>query len=209
MMTKIRRSWTKLPTKERLAFAKKVADGIEKNAHVMMPKPSHPEFKATFDKADASNTRVDRLKAELRVAMAERDDDMEALHDALETEASTVESATGGDPAQILTTGYEPADQRPQISRVIEQVTGLEVEGGDNAGELDATWDRVEGAKSYEIFMSADPNELDSWVHRITVIRARATLENLVSGQRSWIKVRAIGSTGSGPWSDAAGKIVP
>ncbi|MES2568714.1 MAG: fibronectin type III domain-containing protein [Verrucomicrobiota bacterium] len=209
MITKVRRNWTKLPTKQRLEFAKKVVDGIENNAHVGAPRPSHPEFKAIYEKADASNERVESLRAELKVAMSLRDDDLVALMDALETEASTVESATGGDPSRILTTGYEPADQRPQAPRDLEQVAGLTLETGENPGELDASWERVEGARSYEISMSTDPNQPGGWTHRATVIRSRTTLEELTSGQRIWVRVRAIGSMGAGSWSETAGRIVP
>jgi hypothetical protein len=31
----------------------------------------------------------------------------------------------------------------------------------------------------------------------------------LASGQRVWVRVRAIGAAGPGPWSDPATKIVP
>ncbi|MDB6174417.1 MAG: hypothetical protein JWL59_3728 [Chthoniobacteraceae bacterium] len=206
---KIRRNWIRLPVKERLAFARNVLEKIENNEHVAAPKPAHPEFKAAFEKAESSERYVDTLKATLKVALVERDSDLDAVMAALEIQASTVESATGGDPAQILTTGYEPSDGIQHPARDMEQVTGLELESGDNAGELDARWARTEGAKSYEVFVSQDPNQAGNWTHRATALRAGITVNGLASGQRSWIRIRAIGTKGAGPWSDAVGKMVP
>ena len=38
---------------------------------------------------------------------------------------------------------------------------------------------------------------------------AHVTITGLTSGSRVWVRVRAIGTKGEGPWSDPATKIVP
>ena len=42
-----------------------------------------------------------------------------------------------------------------------------------------------------------------------TVTKSKATVTGLTSGTKYWFRVRAIGATGPGPWSDPATKIAP
>ncbi len=83
----------------------------------------------------------------------------------------------------------------------------LAITSGDNAGELDPNWDPVAGERSYEIQTSPDPITSTSWVAKGSVTKSKAVLSGLTSGQKMWVRVRAIGT--AGPWSDPATKTVP
>jgi hypothetical protein len=89
-------------------------------------------------------------------------------------------------------------------------VLNLVVTAGDNDGSLDASWDALRGANSYEIQTSVDPVTPTSWTFKMSATRSSATLAGLTSGAKMWVRVRAIGASNStGPWSDPATKTVP
>jgi hypothetical protein len=89
------------------------------------------------------------------------------------------------------------------------QAANMTLTAGDFDGTLDAAWDAVPGARSYEIRASPDPMSATSWVNKLTVTKSSATLPGLTSGAKTWMRVRAIGAAGPGPWSDPAVKTVP
>jgi hypothetical protein len=88
-------------------------------------------------------------------------------------------------------------------------VQNLSVTFGDNAGSLDAHWDSLANAKSYEVQTSTDPFSDATWKTADTVTNSKATLTGFTSGARIWVRVHGINSAGKGAWSDPAVKIVP
>jgi len=89
------------------------------------------------------------------------------------------------------------------------QVMNLSLTSSDNAGALDAHWDSLSGAKSFEVQTSPDPFTTTSWVGADTLTNSKVTLSGYVSGSKLWVRVRAINSKGKGAWSDVAVKVVP
>jgi hypothetical protein len=89
------------------------------------------------------------------------------------------------------------------------QALNLVLTEGDFEGTLDAAWDAVYGASSYEIQTSPDPMTATSWAFKMTSPKSSATLPALTMGSRAWVRVRAVGAAGPGPWSDPAVKTVP
>ena len=87
--------------------------------------------------------------------------------------------------------------------------TALSVTEGDHAAELDLSYDRVSGAKSYVIEQSPDPPTATSWVHATVSTKSSVTISGLVSGTRYWFRVAAVTSAGQTGWSDPATKIAP
>ena len=122
--------------------------------------------------------------------------------------ANFVENTTGNDEEKILSTGLPVRAPSTPIGD-LPQVENLAVTEGDDAGELDATWDRVRGAKTYRVEKSLDPITPTSWSLADIVTRSKCTLTGLTSGTKYWVRVAAIGAAGQGPWSDPATKVAP
>jgi hypothetical protein len=92
----------------------------------------------------------------------------------------------------------------------LTQVLNLVVTAGDNEGTLDAGWDPTRGAGSYEVQKSAEPVTGTSWSYATVSNKSSVTLEGLTSGNKVWVRVRAVGAANAkGPWSDPAVKTVP
>jgi fibronectin type III domain protein len=80
---------------------------------------------------------------------------------------------------------------------------------GDHDGEIDLSWDTVDGAKSYVIEQSLDPPTVTSWGHAGVSTKSSAAINGLTSGTRYWFRVAAVNANGTSGWSDPATKIAP
>jgi len=139
----------------------------------------------------------------------ERDLAKKALADAFEQEGAYVQNQSGGDEVVILGSGYDMRATPTPIGPVA-QVLNLSVTEGDGPGMLHTQWDRTRGAMGYEVALSTGTDPATATYAQVALpTGTKTTLTALTSGTRVWIKVRAIGADGPGPWSDPATKIVP
>jgi hypothetical protein len=164
-------------------------------------------LKTKRDAAAAANLAYESAKAALVNLKQARDataDDLRAEHVSV---AAAVESEAKGDAVMLTASGYPLAADPVQTTTPPAQVQNLNVTAGDDDGELDATWDPTTLAKSYEVQTAAAP--AGPWTTAAQPTASRASLPGLTSGQRGWVRVRAIGSKGPGAWSDVASKMVP
>ena len=89
-------------------------------------------------------------------------------------------------------------------------VLNLVLDASEFDGALEAAWDPVRGAASYELQTSVDPVTASSWAFREVSIKSTIHLNTFTSGAKMWVRVRAIGADNNkGPWSDPSAKTVP
>jgi len=68
----------------------------------------------------------------------------------------------------------------------------------------------MRGARIYKVQLSADTvSPPANWTDKANPTRSKCTLAGLTSGQKLWVRVKAIGANDEGPWSDVAWKMVP
>lgn len=205
-MALIKLNLSNMNAPEVIQFGKNVHTGLTGNANVPTPNPTVAALQTLITAAENANDAYEAEKATLASKKSARDAAALALANGLRTEAYTVEVATGGDAAKIITTGFEVKSNGAPIG-VPVQVTNLSVKASDMEGNLKANWKKVRGADAYEIQSSLDTPT--TWVPKGSVTKTRAQVNSFTSGQRIWLRVRALGTAGEGPWSDAAAKIVP
>jgi hypothetical protein len=126
-----------------------------------------------------------------------RDNAVDALCAGLTSLAAYVQAASGGDAAKIQSAGMDVKGAAAPVG-MPAQVANLALTFGDNAGELDAQWDSDPAAYSYEIQTSPDPMTATSWTAQPAVTKSSTTLLGLPSGSRQWVRVRSVGSAGTG-----------
>ena len=85
----------------------------------------------------------------------------------------------------------------------------LKVSMGSSDASLDWHCHPVAGASSMEPQTTTTPTDPASWKSQTPVTQSSGTLTGLLSGQRHYVRLRAIGPLGPGPWSDEASKMVP
>jgi hypothetical protein len=193
-----------------VSLANQIKTAMTSNASFTTPNPSLTSIGTLITTA---TTKIAAQKAAAQAALQatnDRDAAIAALNAALTLLAAYVENTSGGDAVKIQSAGMSVKAASAHIG-ALDQAQNLAVTAGDNDGELDATWDPVRGAKSYQVQVSADPITGTSWRDVSPVSGSGKTLTGLTSGARTWVRVRAIApkEANNGAWSDPAVKMVP
>jgi hypothetical protein len=190
-------------------LANTIKTAMTGNANFATPNPSLASLGTLITAATTKIAAVNTAQTTLQTAISDRDAAVDALKAALTQEAAYVQNASGGDATKIQSAGMQIKGP-PNPIGPLPQVPNLVVTAGANDGTLDASWDPVYGANSYEIQTSVDPGTSSSWAFKMSATRSNATMNSFTSGDRMWVRVRAIGANNSnGPWSDPATKTVP
>ena len=193
---------------EILTLANNIKTAMTGNASFATPTPTLTALGTLITTAQTKLADFTAAQQTAQTRTSERNDAFDALESALTQLAGYVEAASGGDAAKIQSAGMDVQGARTPVG-VPAQVLNLAVTAGDFEASLDAAWDPVRGAKSYEVQTSADPMSATSWAPKLTAAKSSTSLSSLTSGNKVWVRVRAIGAAGAGPWSDPAVKTVP
>jgi hypothetical protein len=119
-----------------------------------------------------------------------------------------VEATPGLTEDMVLSVGFSTRGAAVGIAS-LSKVANLSLTTGDNKGEVDAHWNRVAGANSYEVQWSPDPFTDASWKNCTGVTKSKTALTGMTSGSKIWVRVRAIGASGPGAWSNEVLITVP
>jgi len=141
-------------------------------------------------------------------ASAEREEQREAIIEGLNAYINAMEAYTAFDAAKLASLAL-PLRSAATPPEPCGTVVNLLTSTGDDEGAMSGQWKREPVAASYEVQLSPDPITPTSWTHVVTVTRARVTVTSLPSGQKRWMRVRAINDQGPGPWSDPSCRTIP
>lgn len=190
---------------DKVQFMRQVVTQMTGNANFTTPAPTLASLTTKANTLESSfNAQQAAKTATTNLGTAE-----DAAEDALNSLANYVEETAVGDTAKIESAGMTTrAPKTPTTSLPAPQ--NLSLTAGDNDGELEAQWDRVNKSKNYEVQTSDDPPTATSWTHAKTTTNSKTTLPGLPSGAKKWVRTRARGPKEiTSPWSDPAVKRVP
>jgi hypothetical protein len=122
--------------------------------------------------------------------------------------AAYAENITGGDAVKLESGGFELRASPSPIGQ-LGQVEDLKLKINGFPGRLHARWKPLHGAMSYDVQVSPTPLVEASWMNVSGSSKSFTTIEDLTSGTRMYVRVRGIGKSPAGPWSEPIGKIVP
>ncbi len=191
-----------------IASGRAIHTAMTGNAAFPNPCPPLVDFLGLVDAADAKLTEYQAAVQTAEMLREEKDAAIAALIAAMSCQGAYVQAASGGDAALIMSAGMQVRSTPSPVGEPA-QVLNLRVIANSMAGALAVDWDKVYGARSYEVETSPDPLGADTWGNRKTVTGSRTKLTGLTSVTRCWVRVRAIGAAGPGAWSDPAVKTVP
>lgn len=107
----------------------------------------------------------------------------------------------------IRSSGFR-LNKEPEPTPPVGTPQNVQVSDGRNPGELNASCDRVPGARSYLFQYTLDPlAENPVWASVVSTKR-RAVLKNLSSGKRYYVRVAAVGANDQTAYSNAVSRIV-
>ncbi len=138
-----------------------------------------------------------------------KDADRVTVEDVLRVLAGQVNEVANGDINVIHDAGMHGSNEASPVN--MTQVQNLRLAPSEYEGELLAQWDPVKGARFYQVQVSLDSVTPPTvWQDKTTSTKAKCRLnDTLVSGQKVWTRVRAVGANDEGAWSDVAWKTVP
>lgn len=207
-MAKVKLNLRGLSALEIIALGRKVVKALTGNPDFPNPQPPLATLSAGIDDLETAVGDLDKSKQETATKVSIKDDKQAAAVALLRQSAAFVEAVGGDKESLILSAGME-VRSAASPSQAPAAPGDLSTTEGDHEGEVDLHWNKIKGAKSYEIQRSPDPPTSTSWQHAAVSAKSSATISGLTSGTRYWFRVAAITSAGQSGWSDPATKIAP
>lgn len=207
-MATIKLNLSKLSLNGKLDLAKQIVKAMTGNANFTTPNPTLAQITTAAANLEAARAELLSLRAEAKnktIVQAQLEDALEKLLTQL---ASYVENISASDPAIITSAGMNIKSASTPAGQ-LDPPAAFATTTGDSDGELDVSWNSDPAARSYVIETStqAPPNAV--WTQAKTTTKSKETLTGLTSGQRYWVRVAAIGTTGQSGWSDISTRIAP
>jgi len=132
-----------------------------------------------------------------------------AVEQLLRILAGQVNEVAQGDINLIHEAGMQASTEPAPV--LMPQVVDLQLTPSKHDGELLAKWKPVADVRFYDVQVCLDATTVPTnWQDKLNTTKAKCKLnDTLVSGQKVWARVRAVGARDEGPWSDPAWKTVP
>lgn len=208
-MAKLKLNLRSLSVPEKVARAREIIANMTGNANFPSPHPTLATAKTVTDDLEAAQQEQQIAKHAAEAKTAERNEKEDFFDRTFNQLAAHVESVAGDDEQKIRSAGMDTRDQAAPSGGTLDAPGSVNVTGGDADGEIDLSWEPVDGAKTYLIEQSPDPVTATSWKQASAATKSKATIEGLTSGTRYWFRVAAVGTGGQGAWSNPVSKIAP
>ncbi len=184
-----------------------MVNALTGNSNFGLPWPTEYPTLAAFtakqkEFADKVTAAGDRDKAKVAAKNACRDELQAMVRDI----GRYLQTKSGGDRAILETTGFDIAKTPDAPMDVPDAPADLKLKLGKTSGTIIASAKMPKGAASIETWSCVgDPNVEANWKLRAQTSSARTIeVSGLQRGVDTYVKCRAIGRKGPGPWSDVA-----
>ena len=195
-MKKVKMYFRKLSIPEKIQKARNLVARMDGNVSFSNPVPSLTEVSKA---ADALENAYEEALNGGKLQIAQQRQCESVLDTLIVSLAGYVQSASFGDETVIISSGFDVHKDRSPV-RNIGTPQNISGKAGAKDGEVAVSWDRVPGAKAYNIQMSPDGN--NSWTFCGTATRSQFLCTGLDSGSKCFFRVAAIGPLGQSGWSD-------
>ena len=200
-MSTVKLALATLSIEEKIQLATDIDSAMTGNAAYPTPNPTLAALKLTATNLTKAVTSANDLRKQSQIATIAQDDCEDLLDADLTLLASYVQNTSGGDAAKILTSGMGVKAESVAAGN-LPAPGPVAANNGDLPNEVDVSWPRVPGAKSYVGQYATDPNAPDGdWKFGTTSTKSTCTIGNLIPGTRYWFRFAAVGAAGQGPWS--------
>lgn len=120
-----------------------------------------------------------------------------------------VQLQSDGDETYILSCGFGVRSSGTPNPPVVDPPTALKTKVNGSSGKVYFSWTAPTGAQFFEVQSTTDPTGAAGWTTAPEMPSAsKTTIENLTSGTRYSLRVRAWGNGQPGPWSTPVQQMV-
>ena len=207
-MGKVKLSLKTMTVTAKVQFARQVVTSLTGNATFSNPEPPLSDLTDAANNLEAAFNTANVAHQNAMEKTSLMDDADTAINNILTKLGNYVDSTSNGDEAKILSSGMS-VKAKPVPIGSLPQPTALAATEGDNEGEIDLSWDKVFGARSYVVEYTPDPITPTGWKSGGVSTKSSKSISSLQSGVKYWFRVAAVGAAGQGPWSDPATKYAP
>lgn len=194
-----------------------ISQRVLKGAEIVTKETANPNVPGNTAVLATFSTAQTAFAAAVAAALAARENAKQATaaQDAAEAEwrsalallASFTETATGGDPVKILTTGFDVRNSSTP-TQPPASVENLMVKLDDAPGHSKLTWKPMARAEGYLVQGSPDPITATSWTASMLTSKASFKGNGATAGEKYWYRVAAFNGAGQGPWCQPASRPV-
>jgi hypothetical protein len=206
-MGKIKLNFNRLSQSEKIAKARQIVAAMTDNEAFKNPSPALATVTTAIDEFETANAEAQQARQLAKEKTSNLGSKEDTLVQIMSRIAAYVESVAGDNDQLILSAGMDTREKGTAPTERPAQPQGLAASAGDHDGEIDLSWDKVTGAKSYVVEKSADPPTPTSFTHAGVCTRSAFTVTGLKTGDRYWFRVAAINANGQSGWSDPAMKV--
>lgn len=201
-MAKIKLDHTRLDTPAYISRMREIKTALTGAATFAALVPKLTPFGVLVDTLETKNTLYSEAVQAARQVLTERDAARAAVEDAARALASASEGETS-DEALLQSGGWHLRGVSAPVGPM-PAPQNLSASGGDMEGEVDLSWEPVDGRDTYlaEYATSAT----GPWTQFYVGKKSSTTATGLTSGTAYWFRIRAVGAAGPGPWSDVTQK---
>jgi hypothetical protein len=191
-----------------IQFLKNLITAATGNVNLPTPTPSLAALQTLVDDGETKINAVEAADDHGAMLRADRDEHLEKIRVAIAQFIAHAEAATTFDAVKLQSLGLAIRSPGTPL-QPCDTLLGLVASVGDNEQEMRVKWPKQGQADSYEVQSSPDPLTPTSWVFAVNVSTPGTKLTGLTSGQKRWVRARAINRFGPGAWSDPACRMVP
>lgn len=198
-MNKLNSGFSRLPDDQFDNVAQSISQAIKGNANFPSPIPTQAAIQAELDlyqKALAMQPGAPRDAAvkETRATLAT----------SLDRLARNLELTPGVTDAMLATSGFDLRKQPKLSTETVAAPGNVRLKQTGVSGVVQVLCDAVDRASAYELQYTQDPNN-GPWTDGGTFASTRGIgISGLLRSKDYWARIRAVGTSGPGPWSDPA-----
>jgi hypothetical protein len=207
-MARVSAKLRRLAILQLLQFLQDLITAATGNPNAPTPNPHLTILQGLYDDGVEKNNEFTAAQDACMAASSAREEQVRLIIEGITGYVNSMESHTQFDAVKLSSLGL-PLRSAPTPPQPCGTVANLVTSTGDDDGAMSAKWSRQAQALSFEVQISPDPATPTSWTHAMTVTRPRAKVTGLPSGQKRWMRVRAVNDLGPGSWSDPSCRMIP
>lgn len=206
MLRKVKLGLRELDASLKAEKARFIISRIKGNPLFPAPDPSLFEIMELVDMMEQKKRELELEREKIQLKTGEVKKVESELDKKLWRLAQYIENSARGRTEIIRSVGLDVrADPKPL--GLPGKVIIVSIKETGTPGELKVIWNRVHGARVYNVEISGKTNL--RWHLYDATTRTRTNIEHLKSGTQYWFRVQAVGSAGKGEFSEAIARFAP